>query len=158
VTAAPPPSQQPPPPEGDLIRRARDARGLSLADAAARVVETFGGRLSASRLSQIETGDQKKGGSAIEVRASDARLAHIAYIVGTSPDQLDRAGRPESAETLREILRQRAGDARPGSAPAPAKDDPLRQIMEDGRLPLETRRAMVALAEAMKRRRDDESA
>ena len=157
MTAAPPPSQQPPPPEGDLIRRARDARGLSLADAAARVVETFGGRLSASRLSQIETGNQKKGGGAVEVRAGDARLAHIAYIVGTSPGQLAQAGRPESAETLREILRQRAG-ARAAPVPAPAKDDPLRQIMEDDRLPLETRRAMVALAEAMKRRRDEDSA
>ena len=156
MTAATPPSQPPPPPEGDLIRIARDARGYSLADVAAFVVEMFGGSLSASRLSQIETGNQKKRGSAIEVRAGDARLAHIAYVVGTSPDQLAQAGRPESAEILREILRQRAGDARP--APVPAKDDPLRQIMEDTRLPVETRRAMVALAEAMKRRRDDEIA
>lgn len=46
-------------------------------------------------------------------------------------------------------------DARPGPAP---EEDALRQIMEDERLPLEVRRGMVALAEAMRRRSDGESA
>jgi hypothetical protein len=54
---------------------------------------------------------------------SDEVLAHMAHAVGVSPEQLGEAGRGESAEILREILRQEAADSSgPGASDAELAD------------------------------------
>jgi hypothetical protein len=65
--------------------------------------------------------------------------------------------------TIERILSGRAAPAGitppeppPGAAPPSRENAALRQILEDERLPLEVRRGMVALAEAMRRRTDAE--
>lgn len=118
--------QQGPPPEMVVIRRARLARGLSLDEAASGVAELSGTRFSASRWSQLETGYRVSASGTILQLAKDGRLAQMAYVVGVAPEQLERAGRQEAAEVLRELIRQkRSGEAGPATssrgAPSPAE-------------------------------------
>ena len=80
-----------PPAEAVLIKRARQARKLSPEDAA-----PLAGVIKARRWRQIEAG----------ARVDHDVLAHMAAAVGADPDQLEEAGRGESAAILREILRQ----------------------------------------------------
>lgn len=95
-----------PPAEGQLIKRAREARGLSLEEASRRCVDQFGGRMSATRWSQLESGYRMRGGQPQPERASDARLAHMAYVVRSAPNQLADIGKDEAADILQEIIRQ----------------------------------------------------
>jgi hypothetical protein len=63
---------------------------------------------------------------------------------------------PGSIQRILSGSREMPGDRnRRAPAPAPAdEDEALRQIMEDERLPIETRRAFVALAKAMRARNE----
>ncbi|MGW5477611.1 hypothetical protein [Streptomyces sp. NPDC004008] len=106
-----------PPPEADLIRLARQARGLSPEEAADRTPIRLGG----FRWRQIENGFKGKSGSSPEVRAPDKTLAHMAHTVGVTPSRLIEAGRGAAAEILREIQIQNAD--REASLP-----DPLDQL------------------------------
>lgn len=90
-----------PPPEAVLIRRARQARGLTRAEAAER-----SSVVKASRWGQIENGYLMKAGVPVETRAGDMPLAHMARTVGLSPERLEDAGRTDAAEILREIQEQ----------------------------------------------------
>ncbi|MFE6282471.1 helix-turn-helix domain-containing protein [Streptomyces sp. NPDC057877] len=87
-----------PPPEAVLIRRARQARGLTRAEAAER-----SGVVKASRWGQIENGYLMKAGVPVKTRAGDMQLAHMARTVSLSPERLVEAGRSDAAEILREI-------------------------------------------------------
>lgn len=92
-----PPETTWPPPEAVLIRRAREARGLSPAEAAARLSIRLGPR----RWRQLEDGYESRGGR--KVAAGDKQLAHMAHAVGLTPERLEEAGRPDAAAILREI-------------------------------------------------------
>ncbi|MFJ2162541.1 hypothetical protein [Streptomyces sp. NPDC087856] len=88
------------PPEALLIRLARQAKGLS-PEAAAALLPI---KLSGNRWRQIEKGYERrvpfKG-----VRAPDPTLAHMAHVVGVSPERLDEVDRSDAGDILREILR-----------------------------------------------------
>jgi transcriptional regulator with XRE-family HTH domain len=90
-----------PPSEAVLLRRARKARGLTLADAAAEA-----GVVKASRWGQIENGYVMKDGVPIPTSAKDMQLAHMARVVGLTSQQLAAAGREDAAAILGEIERQ----------------------------------------------------
>ncbi|NEB00588.1 helix-turn-helix transcriptional regulator [Streptomyces sp. SID13726] len=90
-----------PPPEAILIRRARQARGLTRAQAAER-----SGVVKASRWGQIENGYVMKAGVAVPTKPGAMQLAHMARTVGLSPERLDGAGAHDAAEILRDILEQ----------------------------------------------------
>jgi hypothetical protein len=87
-----------PPPEGELIRLARQARGLSIEEAA----EMTPVRIGRFRWRQIETGFKGKIGASARVHAPDKTLAHMAHTVGVLSARLAKF-RPEAAAILREI-------------------------------------------------------
>ncbi|MFR0354109.1 hypothetical protein [Streptomyces sediminimaris] len=87
-----------PPPEADLIRLARQARGLSPEEAADRTPV----RIKGFRWRQIEKGWKGKPGASDPAKAPDKTLAHMAHTVGVSSARLAEH-RPEAAEILREI-------------------------------------------------------
>lgn len=95
-----------PAPEGELIRLARQARGLSPEEAADRTPI----RIKGFRWRQIENGYKGKVGASDPVRAPDKTLAHMAYTVGVTSARLVEVGREAAAEILREIQIQRAGE------------------------------------------------
>lgn len=90
-----------PPAEADLIRIARLAKGVSPEQAAALALIKLGG----ARWRQIERGYKTRDSP---VRAPDKTLAHMAHVVGVSPERLDEVNRGIAAEILREIQRQDA--------------------------------------------------
>ncbi|MGW2692422.1 hypothetical protein ACWC3Y_11230 [Streptomyces sp. NPDC001296] len=96
-----------PPPEADLIRLARQARGLSPDEAADRTPV----RIKGFRWRQIENGYKGKPGTSDQVKAPAKTLAHMAYTVGVTPTRLMEAGRDDAAKILREIQIQSAGGA-----------------------------------------------
>src|SRR5690348_2292814 len=86
-----PETDRTPTPDSLLIRRARNALGLS--------PEKIVGRMTAGKISsrywrQIEDGQKT---------APDDTYAHMAKAVGLTPDRLEEVGRPEAAAILREI-------------------------------------------------------
>ena len=105
-----------PPPEADLIRLARQARGLSPDEAADRTPI----RIKGFRWRQIESGWKGKPGASEKTQAPDKTLAHMAFTVGVTPSRLIEAGREKAAEILREIQIQNA-DQR-ASLPDPLDD------------------------------------
>lgn len=108
-----------PPPEADLIRLARQARGLSPEEAADRTPV----RIKGFRWRQIETGYKGRVGASDIAKAPDKTLAHMAYTVGVSSGRLAEY-RPEAARILREIEIQRVerSDALP---------DPLDKLTQE---------------------------
>lgn len=104
-----------PPAEGELIRVARLAKGLSAEDAAALAQV----KLGAARWRQIERGYKTRDEP---VQAPPRTLAHMAYVVGVTPEQLDSVGRQKAAEILREILRRSDSNA-PRSTPTLSPDE-----------------------------------
>jgi hypothetical protein len=89
-----------PTPEAVLIRRAREAVGLS-PETAAKRCDT---RMSGRRWRQIEAGEESKGGKPAPV--GNSRLAHMAYAVGIASDELRAVGREEAGEILARIERR----------------------------------------------------
>lgn len=113
----------PAPPEAAIIRLAREAANIRIADAAARA------GVSVARWSQIEAGSELRHGEASPVTGRAGTIARMAHVAGVSPERLaDAGGRPDAAEILREIIRQQdaAGGAAVTVAPArpAASDDP----------------------------------
>lgn len=101
-----PPKPQPEAPaEAELIRLARQARGLSPDEAAERTPI----RIKGFRWRQIEKGWKGKVGTSERAIAPDKTLAHMAYTVGVTPSRLAEAGREKAAAILREIQIQNAG-------------------------------------------------
>jgi hypothetical protein len=101
-----------PPPEADLIRLARQARGLSPEEAADQTPV----RIKGFRWRQIENGYKGRPGASDPVRAPDKTLAHMAHTVGVTSARLEEH-RPEAARILREIEIQHV--ERSGSLPDP---------------------------------------
>lgn len=120
-----------PPPEAVLIRRARQARGLTRAEAAER-----SSVVKASRWGQIENGYLMKGGVPVSTRAGDMQLAHMARTVSLSPERLDEVGRGDAAEILREIQEQER-------APYADMSDRLERTAWEMPLPVEDRKLIV---------------
>ena len=118
-----------PPPEAVVIRRAREAAGLSPEEAAARLKI----KLRGSRWRQIEAGYVRVQGENRPTRASDSTLAHMAYDLSVEPQELDHAGRHEAAEVLRTIKRR---EARQGS---PRQTD-IAAYFRDQSIPIDERR------------------
>lgn len=87
-----------PPPAAALIRRAREAQGMSYADAAGAIRI----RLKDRRWRQIEDGYESRNGRI--ARGGPMQLAHMAYVVKVTPDQLREAGEPDAAEILQTLL------------------------------------------------------
>ncbi len=97
-------------PEGILIRRAREAAGITVPEAA----QAAG--ISKARWTQVETGYETRQGAARPVRAKPGTIARMAHAVGISPERMETEGtRPDAAEVLREIERQ---EPRPSAVPA----------------------------------------
>ncbi|NUP19842.1 MAG: helix-turn-helix transcriptional regulator [Streptomyces sp.] len=136
-----------PPPEAVLIRRARQARGLTRAEAAER-----SGVVKASRWGQIENGYLMKGGEPVATRAGDMQLAHMARTVGLTPERLTDVARADAAEILREIQEQER-------APYADMSDRLERTAWEMPLSLEDRKAIVdMLREAKAQGRGERSA
>ena len=144
-------NERPPqPPEGKLIADAAAARGLSIREAARRTGISYG------RWRQIVTGVQNiSPGVTAPVRAPAATVARMARVAGVTPDELEAEGRrADAAAALRAMItRDAAVRSAPGVNGGTPEDSALRDILDDARLPLETRRAIVALAHAMKNSR-----
>jgi transcriptional regulator with XRE-family HTH domain len=88
----------PAPPEAVLIRLAREAANIRIADAAARA------GVSVARWSQIEAGSELRHGSVSPVTGRAGTIARMAHVAGVSPERLAAEGaRPDAAEILREI-------------------------------------------------------
>lgn len=89
-----------PPPEAELIRNHREARGLSVREAARRA----GRGISASRWSNIERGyraDRWDHGQ--PVPAPPVVVARMARVAGVTAEELEAAGAPEAAAALRRL-------------------------------------------------------
>jgi hypothetical protein len=127
-------SEMQPPPEADLIRVARLARGIS-PEAAAELAPI---RLGGARWRHIEKGvDSKKR----PVRGPDRTVAHMARVVGVTPDRLADVGRHEAAEVLREILRQEAEETQ--EQPYANLADRLERTAWEMPLPVEQRTMII---------------
>lgn len=102
-----------PPPEAVLIQRARKAAGLQVSQAAATAREHAPSlRLSTAWWSTIELGYESKAGKMRPVSGQDLVIAHMARVVGLTPERLEAEGqRPDAADILREMLRH--DDAEP---------------------------------------------
>jgi transcriptional regulator with XRE-family HTH domain len=112
--------ESPLPADALLIRRARQAYGLSPERIVKRLKRiTLSGR--AWRL--YEDGDRP---------IPDDSLAHMAAAVEVSPEQLEGVGRAEAAEILREIERQDSQPEKPESNTDVA--EATRQLKENPRL------------------------
>ena len=107
-----------PPPEAVLIRRARNARGLTPDQAASQLKIKLSGR----RWRHLEDArEPTKPG--VRVIIGHTQLAHMAWVVGVTPEQLEEADRSEAAEILRVIERQDA----PVSERADTGEEALRE-------------------------------
>lgn len=90
----------PAPPEAALIRLARQAANIRMAQAAKEA------GVSLARWSHIENGYETRQGATRQVQAKAGTLARMAHAVGITPERLETEGeRPDAAEVLREILR-----------------------------------------------------
>ncbi|MET9218945.1 helix-turn-helix domain-containing protein [Streptomyces sp. NPDC088197] len=94
------------PPEGELIKVALAASGLSQREASRRA------GMSDTRWRQIVSGYQSVDGTPVPVRGRDETLARMAHVVGVRPEQFEDVGRPDAAEELRDLTaRKRDIDA-----------------------------------------------
>lgn len=106
-----------PPPEARLIRTAREAAGMTAAQAAAATATLAaaegerGVTISATYWRDVERGYGGRRGQRAPARVSDMRLAAMARVVGVSPRQLGDVRREGAARVLDEILRRTAPSA-----------------------------------------------
>lgn len=143
-----------PPREADLIRVARLARGLS----PERAAELAPIRLGGARWRHIERGYEPKKPPK-PVRAPDKTLAHMAHVVGVSPERLDEVGRAVAAEILREILRQETESEQAEDQPYADMSDRLERTAWEMPLSVDDRKLIVdMLREAKAQGRSGRSA
>lgn len=83
-------------------------------------------RLGESRWYHIEAGTEGKGKIVV---APDETLAHMAHIVGLTPERLTAVGRDDAAAVLQEIIRQ-ASPAPVAQGELPEPDRYLQRILE----------------------------
>lgn len=130
---------------GKLLRLARNARGLSLPDAAKltnRVVST-------KAWGNIERGVEHSHLTSRRSRGKADTVAHMAHVVRVTPDELSSAGRPDAAAILVEILRKEAAVQAQAGRPA---DPALAHVAETPGVSDEVRRGLAALIEGARAR------
>lgn len=108
-----------PPVEAVLIRRAREARGLTYDQAADRLKI----KMSSRRWRQLEEGREHGGGKVTVM--GDPQLAHMAHVVGVAPERLIEIGKREAAEILREIEHQVRSDSKSADESLPTNRRPV---------------------------------
>lgn len=93
-----------PPPEAQLIKRRREEHipHLSMREAARRA------GISAPWWRMIETGIRRVSGQDHPERGNADTIASMGLAVGVQPDELEAAGRPDAAATLRKLAAGRA--------------------------------------------------
>lgn len=100
-------SKPPPTPWGELIRIAREARIPRMSvRAAAKLANARGQVVSAENWGHVERGYQPQKGGYRPVPGQPATVAHMAWVVGVSPERLRSAGNSEAATVLEEMIRQ----------------------------------------------------
>jgi transcriptional regulator with XRE-family HTH domain len=110
-----------PPAEARLIRTAREAAGMTAAQAA----QATKGAVSATYWRDVERGHGGRRGQQAPARASARLLAAMARVTGVTPDQLAGAQREDAARVLAEILRREGAALPGGEAPPPPAAVPL---------------------------------
>lgn len=125
------PDSRMPPPEALLIRRYREAMGISPETAVTRL----GIKMSARRWRQLEAGEETRGGKPAAARA--AQLAHMARVVGAPPERLEEIDTREAREAA-EILRVMGPAQRDGETGRDAAEELrlLEQASGRGEMPL----------------------
>lgn len=149
-----------PPPEAALLRLARKAAGITVADAAKAA------GISKAWLSSIENGFDTRSETGVRpVRAKDDVVARLAAFLRISPERLETDGqRPDAAAVLREMFRNReypqapappreGGDTAPGSR---YTDPALQHIWETPGLSDEVKLGLIALARGMRQTAEEE--
>lgn len=118
------PGVPPPSPEAQLIRLAREASGLSPEEAADRTPI----RLKGARWRQLERGYETRERP---IKPKAKTLAHMAAVVGLTPERLAESGRQDAASILQEIQLQAAkrNAERSAASEAPGGSDDPRWLM-----------------------------
>jgi transcriptional regulator with XRE-family HTH domain len=124
-----------------LVRNARTARGLSPEKAA----EATPIRLKGGRWRQIEAGYERLRPTVKTVTAPPGTLAHMARVVGLTPERLEEVGRRDAAEILREILRQEREQAEDEPVLPNLTDEHERTVWEMPGVPEDARRRMIEI-------------
>lgn len=140
-----PDDDAPPPPTawGRMIRVAREARRLSIPQAAARA------GVSRDNWGHVERGYQHLGARGTrEARGNADTVAAMAHAVGITPERLAESGRPDAAEVLAEMVRE-SGERR-YAGPA------LQRIWEDPDLTEHEKLGIIDLVRAMRENNRDE--
>lgn len=134
------------PPEGALIRLARKARGLSVKKAVELVRDRAPDiRLGESRWYHLEGGTEGKDRAVV---AREDTLAHMAFVLGLTPERLTEVGRDDAAEILAEIIRQNEAEA--SRQPAKQADPELHRLLALWpRLAEWQRRSLAGIAQEM---------
>lgn len=140
------------PPEAHLIRVARRARGNKSPETLTAPADV---PIKAARWRHIEQGYSSRNKP---VRAPAGTLAHMAHIVGVTPEQLVDANRADAAEVLREILRQEQAGASADASPIePDMNDQYeRDIWEFPDVSVDARRGLLKLWRDNQARRNNE--
>jgi transcriptional regulator with XRE-family HTH domain len=138
-----------PPPEAALIRIAREARGLSHAEASERITIQMGGR----RWRQIEDGyESTKSGK--RASAGDMQLAHMASVVGVTPDELEEVGRGGAAQVLRRILLEDAQEDPYALRDGETENERMDRLYQEWKQRPDDRRTLLRILESKDDRTD----
>lgn len=117
-----------PPAEAVLLRLAREAAGITQADAAARLAARFQRKFTPARWSQLEGGYETRDGVCKPISPPPHTCAQMAFIVGIGPGRLIAAGRADAARVLEEILRNPRA-AEPATPATPDGHDDLETVI-----------------------------
>ncbi len=127
---------------GEMIRLAREARTPRLSVRAAAKLAN----MSPENWGHVERGYQLHRGQHRPVTGTPSTVAHMAHVVGVSPDRLRAAGNAAAAQILAEMLRADA-EARTADGPDQQYDDPtLEYLARTPGLPTDVVRGLIVLA------------
>ena len=131
---------------GEMIRLAREARTPRLSVRAAAKLAN----MSPENWGHVERGYQLHRGKHRPVTGTPATVAHMAHVVGVTPDRLRAAGNTAAAQILTEMLRADAdadADTRTPDGPGQNYDDPtLDYLARTPGLPTDVVRGLIVLA------------
>lgn len=99
-------------------------------------------KLGGARWRQVERGYKTRDAP---VRAPAKTLAHMAHVVGISPERLTEVGRDDAAQILHEIQRQEAEQEDQAPAVYADMSDRLESAVWEMDLSLEDRKMMIDL-------------
>lgn len=107
-----------PPPEARRIRTAREAAGMTAAQAA----HASEGAVSATYWRDVERGYGGRRGQQAPARASARLLAVMARVTGVAPDELAADQREDAARVLTEIQRRDRSESESPPTPQPVPE------------------------------------